>query len=421
MRQIVSGCGVESDVGILALVVATVAAATAPVATTGPAEQVTTSSARVSGTVNPGGATTTYHVEYGTTTAYGLFTRPRDAGAGSEPVSVHATLPALTADTEYHYRIVAENGVGSSAGDDATLRTAAKLRPPGAATGVARPVGATSTSLHGTVDPNGAPTGYHFEYGTTLAYGQSTPSVSAGASDILVRVTVPIAGLRPSTRYHVRLVATNAAGRTVAADRPFTTLRQPTGVNIDVAPARPVWGTAVRVTGMVTGDGIDHIPVALERLDFPFTSGFAQVGPPAKTDGSGRFKFVLPAVSSTTRVRVSTRTRVPAASPPVTVPVALKVGLRNRRLPHRRVQLSGAVWPATPHGRALLQRQGRRGRWIPVARRHLTPLPLDRSRFRFRLRLRRHARSYRVVVLARDGGAHVLGRSRTRRLPPLAR
>jgi hypothetical protein len=409
-------------VRILTLLVATVAAAaTQPVATTGSAEQVTTSSARVSGTVNPGGAETSYHFEYGTTTAYGLTSTPRNAGAGTEPVTVHATLAGLTADTEYHYRVVAESSAGTAAGNDATVRTAGKPRPPGAATGVARPVGATSTNLHGTVVPNGTPTDYHFEYGTTLAFDRSTPIVSAGAGDSLVRVTVPIAGLRAKTRYHVRLVAANAAGRTVGADRPFTTLRQPTGVTLAVAPARPVWGRAVEITGMVTGDGVDHIAVALARLDFPFTQGFAQFGPAVKADGSGRFKFRLPAVYSTTQLRVSTRTRVPAASPPATVPVALKVGLRMRRVSHGRTEFSGAVWPATPHGRALLQRQGRRGRWIPVAKKHLTRLTHNRSRFRFNVRLRQRPRSYRVVVNARDGGAHVRGRSRTRRPPPPAR
>jgi hypothetical protein len=403
-------------VGILAIIAAAIAAATAPAATTGPAEQVTTSSARVSGAVNPGGAPTTYRFEYGTTAAYGLSSTTRDAGAGSESVTVHATLASLTAGTEYHYRVVAENGAATAAGNDATLTTAAKPRPPGAATGVARPVGATAATLHGTVDPNGASTDYHFEYGTTLGYEQSTPSVPTGAGDDLVRVSVPITGLRPSTRYHVRFVAINAAGRTTATDRPFTTLRRPTGVSIEVAPARPVWSRAVEVTGMVTGDGIAHIPVALERLEHPFASGFEQVGPAVKADGSGRFKFTLPALYSTTRLRVSTRTRVAVASPPVTVPVALKVGLRIRRLPHRRAELGGAVWPATPHGRAVLQRQGRRGRWISVARTHLTPLRLNRSRFRFRLRRRLHTRSYRVMISARDGGAHVPGTSRTRRV-----
>ena len=407
---------------ILALLVATAAAAaTPPVTITGSAEQVTTSSARVGGTVNPGAVATTYRFEYGTTTAYGLSSTPRNAGAGSTPVTVHATLAGLTADTDYHYRLVAENGAGTAHGNDGVLHTAAKPRPPGAATGVARPVGATSTNLHGTVVPNGTSTDYHFEYGTSLAFDNSTPTVSAGAGDSLLRVTVPIAGLHPKTRYHVRLVATNAAGRTVAADRPFTTLRQPTAVSIAVAPARLVWGRAIRITGAVNGDGIDHIPVALERLDFPFTSAFVQFGPTAKADVNGRFRFALAAVFSTTRLRVSTRTRVAAASRPETVTVAPKVGLRMRRTSHRRAELSGAVWPATPRGRALLQRQGRRNRWIRVAGRRLTPLTHNRSRFRFKVRLRPHPRSYRVVVNARDGGAHIPGRSRTLRLPPAAR
>jgi hypothetical protein len=177
----------------------------------------------------------------------------------------------------------------------------------------------------------------------------------------------------------------------------------------------------VTVTGAVTGEGIAHIPVALERLDFPFTSGFAQVGPPGKSDGSGRFKFTLPFVYATTQLRVSTRTRVLAASATVTVPVEVRVGLSIRRIRHRRAELSGAVWPAVPHGRAVLQRQGRRGRWIGVARTRPRPLTLNRSRVRFRLRLSRHAKTYRIMVSARDGGAHVTGTSRTRRLPSRTR
>lgn len=397
-------------------VAAAIAALAAPAVTTGTAEQITTSAARLAGTVNPNGAPTTYRFEYGTTAAYGLSTGSRTAGGGGAPVAVHATLTGLTADTDYHYRLVAENGAGAAAGKDATLHTAAKPRPPGAATGVARPVGATTTTLHGTVDPNGTPTAYHFEFGTSLAYERSTPDVSAGADDTLVRMAVPVDGLRPNTRYHVRLVATNAAGRTVAVDRPFTTLRLPTGVTIAVTPARPVWGRSVSVTGAVSGDGIAHIPVGLDRLDFPFAAAFAPTGLPGKADSSGGFAFKL-RVSSTTRLRVSTRTRVAAASAPVTVPVALKVGLRITHARRGRTELSGAVWPAVPHGRALVQRQGRRGRWITIAAKRLRPLTLGRSRFRLRMRPRRHAKSYRVKVLPRDGGAHVAGTSRTRRVP----
>ena len=45
-----------------------------PAATTGAAESITTGSAAVTGTVNPGGEATTYQFEYGTTTSYGLTT-----------------------------------------------------------------------------------------------------------------------------------------------------------------------------------------------------------------------------------------------------------------------------------------------------------------------------------------------------------
>jgi hypothetical protein len=401
---------------MLALIAVAAVLAAAPAATTGPAEEVTTTSATATGTIDPNGLATTYHVEYGTSSAYGLVTRDRNAGAGNEPLGVRVALSGLTPDTDYHYRLVAENGDGVATGSDATLRTQPRPRPPGAATGKPRPVGATATTLRGTVVPNGLQTEYHFEYGTTLEYGARTPGGSVGPSDGLVRPSEPIAGLRPNTRYHVRMVATNAAGRTVGVDRTFLTLRQPTSVSITVEPARLVWGRAVVVTGRVSGEGIEHIPVALERLDFPFTTGYAQFGSSATAGLDGGFSFKIPAVYSTTQVRVITRTRVVAVSAPATVTAKLKVGLRTRRLRHGRIRLTGAVWPAAPHGRASLQRQGRRGRWTPLTAARLTPPRLNRSRYRFNLRPPRRTRTYRVVVIARDGGAHAPGTSRSRSL-----
>jgi hypothetical protein len=46
--------------------------------------------------------------------------------------------------------------------------------------------------------------------------------------------------------------------------------------------------------------------------------------------------------------------------------------------------------------------------------RRATPTPLsgDRSRYRFTVRRGSRARTYRVAVVARDGGAHVPGTSR---------
>src|SRR4051812_35427298 len=114
----------RSRMRILALIAAAVVLAAAPAATTGPAEEGTMTSASVTGTVDPNGTATTYHVEYGTSSAYGLVTRDRNAGAGNEPLAVHVALSGLTADTDYHYRLVAENGEDVTRGSDATLHTA---------------------------------------------------------------------------------------------------------------------------------------------------------------------------------------------------------------------------------------------------------------------------------------------------------
>src|SRR4051812_28964940 len=95
---------------VLALLAPAVAvAAGPPSATTGAATGVGQATATVNGTVDPQGAATTYHFEYGTSNSYGLHSDEHDAGAGSGAVAVQAGLTGLTADTTYHYRVVATN------------------------------------------------------------------------------------------------------------------------------------------------------------------------------------------------------------------------------------------------------------------------------------------------------------------------
>ena len=134
-------------------------------------------------------------------------------------------------------------------------------------------------------------------------------------------------------------------------------------------------------------------------------------------NGSGSFTFTVPPLFSTTRLRVTTRTAIPATSPVTTASVAVKVGVKTQRLRGRRARLTGATWPAVQSGRISLQRQSRSGRWGLVARSKPTLLAGNRSRYRFTIRLRSRALAYRVVVLARDGGAHVPGTSRVVTLP----
>jgi len=83
----------------------------------------------------------------------------------------------------------------------------------------------TSTAtLNGTVNPNGLATNYHFEWGTTTGYGNSTSTLSAGSGTSNVSVSAGITGLTPGVTYHFRLVATNIDGTRYGNDVTFTTL-----------------------------------------------------------------------------------------------------------------------------------------------------------------------------------------------------
>jgi hypothetical protein len=107
-----------------ALVLASSAhAAIAPKVNTGPAHQVTYSSAVITGSVNPNGSETYYYVQYGPTRAYGAQSAIGRAGSGTHGVAVSVPLGGLQPLTRYHYRLVAANAAGVTVGSDATFTT----------------------------------------------------------------------------------------------------------------------------------------------------------------------------------------------------------------------------------------------------------------------------------------------------------
>jgi NHL repeat len=91
----------------------------------GPTEAV------VGAQVDPFGEAATYHVEYGPTLAYGSSTPESAIGAPSEAVAVQTTLAGLQPNTEYHFRVVAKNGSGTTVGAGQTFSTTTSS--PGAA------------------------------------------------------------------------------------------------------------------------------------------------------------------------------------------------------------------------------------------------------------------------------------------------
>ncbi len=97
---------------------------------TGGAVSVGKTVATPTGVINPEGATTTWTIQYGLTTTYGVQIFAGTLPALTTPLTVSAPLTGLAPATLFHYRIVAYHGASIvSAGADATFFTEPAKRP----------------------------------------------------------------------------------------------------------------------------------------------------------------------------------------------------------------------------------------------------------------------------------------------------
>jgi hypothetical protein len=114
----------------------------------------------------------------------------------------------------------------------ASLALAALLAP-AAAEAAAPTLGALSATdiqgesavLVGTVDPEGLPAGYYFEYSAQPGFAGAarTSSFPAGEGVAPRAARAALEGLTPDTTYYVRLVANSSAGTTTGTAQSFTT------------------------------------------------------------------------------------------------------------------------------------------------------------------------------------------------------
>ena len=167
--------------------------------------------------MNPNFSATTYHVDYGTTTAYGSFTAETSVGEGSAAQSVTAALSKLQAQKLYHFRVVASNAAGTVAGGDQTFTTAKVPTPP--VKKVAPPVRLALRSVgtdqqrfahrqleHGDLGPARAPIGTRFRFNLSapaqvrIAITRLAPGLRRGRSCVAPTRKLRRAHARPCTR-----------------------------------------------------------------------------------------------------------------------------------------------------------------------------------------------------------------------------
>jgi hypothetical protein len=359
------------------------------VVTTG-ASSVSTTGARLNGRVNPNARGTTWHFEYGTSASYGASTPAHSAGSGTGTANVSASLSGLTPGTTYHFRLVASNSSGTTAGGDQAFTTVAT---PVVATGSAG-VAVTSATLNGTVDPRNNTTTWYFEYGTTTGYGSRTPGQRADANTGSRAVSVGVSNLSPGTTYHFRIVASSSTGTSRGADVAFTTIANT--VSLATSSFKIVSGHFVMLSGAVsTGQPGVNVTVLAQRFG---DSAPASVATVLTGDGG---KWTYPAQPTIRTSYVVNANGV--SSPSVTVGVRPSVSLRVTTRARVATHLGGATSFA---GRRVQLQRLSHGAWVTVKRARLN----GNSTTTFRLSLLPKGKStIRIAFSVNQAGPGYLG------------
>jgi hypothetical protein len=156
----------------------TLEAPSAPAAETLAAGAIAQTTATLKSLVNPHGEATTCRFEYGTTTAYGSSVAcPTSPGAGRSGVEESVAVGGLVAGTGYHFRVVAENGLGKTPGADKPFTTA---------TATANSTTTTTTTTPTSGPPGGEVRGVTYASPTVTVAGTALTVASSGTFPIKV-------------------------------------------------------------------------------------------------------------------------------------------------------------------------------------------------------------------------------------------
>jgi len=206
----------------------TTEASAKPAVTIAAPSNLTTSSAKVSGTVDPEADTADWKVQLskgaGCAGEFVDQTIGQIEEGSTSPTPVEATLTALLPAESYCARILATNSAGTTTSETKEFETL-EVQPTQIFAAFVAPRTDTTARLNGYANPEGAKLTYHFEYssdgGTTWTALPGGEETSESRTPVVV--SAELTGLQPQTTYSYRVTAENPAGGETSQPLSFTT------------------------------------------------------------------------------------------------------------------------------------------------------------------------------------------------------
>jgi len=218
---------------------------------------VTANSVTITWTTN---AAASSQVDYGTTSSYGLSSTLNPSLATAHTVQ----LTGLTASTLYHFRVRSTDASNNQAtSTDFTFTTSASATPP-----TISAVAASSITSSGAIITwaTNVPATSQVNYGTTAAYGQTSPLNSS----LVTSHSVTLSGLTASTLYHFQVKSADAANnQATSADFTFTAAAAATPPTISALAASSISSSSATITWAT------NVP-ATSQVNYGTTAAYGQ-------------------------------------------------------------------------------------------------------------------------------------------------
>ncbi len=242
-----------------------------PSVSTASATSITSSSATLNGTVNPGGSSTTAYFEWGTSSSLSSVssTTAQSIGSGTSAVSVSANLSSLTPSMTYYYRIVGINTAGTQRGSIVSLTTAGGTLSSPTLSGPANGAANQPTTLTLGWSVSTGATAYRLQVSTAQGFASTVFDDST-----ITTASRQVGPLANNTTYYWRVQARNAGGLSSFAPAfSFTTIAtaiisMPSPLSFPANPTSSTDYRLVSIPGVISSLTVGDLFNGTQKIDW---------------------------------------------------------------------------------------------------------------------------------------------------------